>query len=725
MRSLGGRVRLDERFEKLIGACRKIVFGSPLALSSRANSRPCSSRMSLLLLALLVPELLRAQPVTSELSWGPIVEANDGLLEAPLILSSPDDVQGVVAVAEWDAGVAEGVEFTPGSAFDIGDGADTVVLRVEDGFFVLASVFDSDPQDNGGVPEVIVAGRDIELGRLRLRCVAAAPAEVRTTALTFVDDRHAATDGGPELENVLAVRGISVGVDDGLVLGSRELICGATRDRFEIESATIEVSECGGSIVSGEGRAHVLLDNALDVQGFVTSICHDPAALELVTVDIGRDATQADFSNLEIAENGAALAVIIDLVDPTPEPLDIPAGSNRHVASYVYRCRVLPPVGGSSSALEFCDGVIGDPSEDNVIVVAGGSIGAADGLELVDGFVRCVRGNAGGEPERGLLCSDGIDNDCDGLIDANEPDCREFDFEVIDPETLEPTVVEAPVGSLGRAVIGYRAPTLDRLGIPVPPGGNGSRRVSAQGFSLGFSFDCAAVRVGESLDITDTILDALEVDFVAVQADNSGDDGDGCSLVISVLVDSVPPFEGGVIPGLSARQPVGAIEVGLREGTECGSEHEIIAEDGVNGTGRVPVFNLIAVDNLPYSAAVRPIAIRAVEVERFFRGDCNFTRRSRGLDPVEIADAAAVISFLFRTGIFRFDPPCVDACDSNDDGRVDLADALAILEFLFVPGSEFLPAPGPGFDLSIQRIGPGVDPTPDPLDCAAGSDCDA
>ncbi|MEM7233301.1 MAG: hypothetical protein AAF517_14080, partial [Planctomycetota bacterium] len=117
-------------------------------------------------------------------------------------------------------------------------------------------------------------------------------------------------------------------------------------------------------------------------------------------------------------------------------------------------------------------------------------------------------------------------------------------------------------------------------------------------------------------------------------------------------------------------------------------------------------------------------AVEIVNEERFFRGDCNFTGRSNGLDPVEISDAAALVSYLFRREQTTFEPPCIDACDANDDGRLDLADVMGVLNFLFLPGAGLPPAPGPGFDASIQRIGPGVDPTDDPLGCEAGSSCD-
>jgi hypothetical protein len=89
---------------------------------------------------------------------------------------------------------------------------------------------------------------------------------------------------------------------------------------------------------------------------------------------------------------------------------------------------------------------------------------------------------------------------------------------------------------------------------------------------------------------------------------------------------------------------------------------------------------------------------------------------------VDIADAAAVVSFLFLTGSWKFNPMCLDACDCNDDGRVDLADAICILQYLFQFG-RFPPAPGPGIDTEGNETPEGPDPTEDKLDCEGGNQC--
>jgi len=71
-----------------------------------------------------------------------------------------------------------------------------------------------------------------------------------------------------------------------------------------------------------------------------------------------------------------------------------------------------------------------------------------------------------------------------------------------------------------------------------------------------------------------------------------------------------------------------------------------------------------------------------------------------------------VVSYLFAPEWYKFTPKCLEACDANDDGRVDLADALTILKYLFKFGAD-LAEP---FNTS-----PGVDPTPDHLGCDSGT----
>ena len=71
-----------------------------------------------------------------------------------------------------------------------------------------------------------------------------------------------------------------------------------------------------------------------------------------------------------------------------------------------------------------------------------------------------------------------------------------------------------------------------------------------------------------------------------------------------------------------------------------------------------------------------------------------------------LLDAIYVLNWQFIGGPV---PPCMDAADADDNGIVDgLLDGLVILNFQFTMGA---PPPPP-------YPNPGVDPTPDSVDCA-------
>jgi len=56
---------------------------------------------------------------------------------------------------------------------------------------------------------------------------------------------------------------------------------------------------------------------------------------------------------------------------------------------------------------------------------------------------------------------------------------------------------------------------------------------------------------------------------------------------------------------------------------------------------------------------------------------------------LNVTDPVSLLDWLFRSGE---EPPCKDASDANDDGRIDVSDAVSLLSYLFL-GSEALPGP--------------------------------
>jgi len=99
------------------------------------------------------------------------------------------------------------------------------------------------------------------------------------------------------------------------------------------------------------------------------------------------------------------------------------------------------------------------------------------------------------------------------------------------------------------------------------------------------------------------------------------------------------------------------------------------------------------------------IDVESLELQplpRFRRGDTNHD----GF--VDLSDVIVLLQFLFQG---RSTIECESAGDADDNGHLEISDAIRVLNFLFAGGTP--PAvPGPR--------GPGIDPTEDELECAAG-----
>ena len=650
----------------------------------------------------------------NELKLGAGQSKFGSVAEVPVTLSTTDQVQGLVACFEWDGTKGTGVDLVRGPVIATNALANTVVIRVEPSFMVLGVVMDSDGQ--GG--EVIKPGNNQLLATAKIKCGAdpnpSTPGDAVLTPLTFADGKFATVSGGPLLDNIVVVGGLSVGKTEGLVLTNGSINCLEGFNRYTIApGATNDSGKCGD--------AKVLLDNLGPVEGYVVSLCHDPAKLTLDSIAVGAAATAqaADFSASEVFPAGGTLGVVIDLVAPFTNNT-IPVGEGNHIATYHYCCVNVPAAGSQPdcTALHFCDNQMGNPLKENVVVIGGLSVNP----KLEDGQFCC---QSAGPPPTETNCNNGIDDDGDQLIDGADPDCQQL-FACgsrTQDASGTPGPIEGSIGSSVEVCFFIRSPEDNQLGQ--------AQFDHIQGFSMALTYCCDLVSVpSEVLDISGTIVEAIGAEFVSVQADNDPNDGDGCELIIGVLVDALPPFDGQTIPPLPNLQRIGCVKFAIADkAASCGKCCDIKFTDGVNGRGKVPIKNLISVENVSRGPQTTNCKICIVGKERFFRGDCNFSRA--GSMSVDIADAAAVVSFLFLPGTWKFQPPCLDACDCNDDGRVDLADAVCILQFLFQEG-RFPPAPGPGLEMttdanpnSVKPSPAGVDPTPDKLDCKGGGDCAA
>lgn len=639
----------------------------------------------------------------NELKLGATSAKVGSQFNVPLTLTTTDEVQGLVAAFEWEAAGGVGVGLVPGAALAE---ADVVVTRVEATYMVIGVVMDSDGQ---GTPEIIPPGADILIATAQIRCSQLEQAN----AVSFADMEYATVDGGPLLENIVVVGGLSIGAGEGLVLTNGSFECGPTPNRFHIDPAA----------GNRAGSARVLMDNRDPVEGYVVALCQDPSKLTLTGIALGQAALDqaADFQAADVLAGGGTLGVVIDLVAPFTNNT-IPAGEGHHIATYSYRCAATPQ---ADTALVFCNNVLGDPLKENVMVIGGLSVDPI----LDNGTFKCE------SLVQREICDDGIDNTGNGLVDCDDPQCfsdpvcqlpAEQSF-ICGSRTLTPTGLPGQIsGSVGGTaeVCFYILNPEDHAEGQIPQFDH------IQGFSMALTF-CCDIAADDTLDISGTILEAIGAEYVNVGVDNDPDDGDGCEMIIGVLVDALPPFDGATIPPIDTVQRMGCVTFTVKDDAAvCGLNCPISFTDGVNGPGKVPIRNLIAVENVSRSPlSMIDCSVQIVGEERFFRGDCNFSGDSSqdGTYAVDIADAAAVVSFLFAPPLYKPVIPCLDACDCNDDGRIDLADAVCILQYLFQNG-RFPPAPGPGLRETslpnpdnVEGTPAGPDLTPDLLDCAGGT----
>lgn len=159
------------------------------------------------------------------------------------------------------------------------------------------------------------------------------------------------------------------------------------------------------------------------------------------------------------------------------------------------------------------------------------------------------------------------------------------------------------------------------------------------------------------------------------------------SLLLVTLGTNCDPI---VNTGSSQWQDLGTLKLHLF-GTELPGPIRFIPEADFGGlVYRTTVVTLDYVDHHPQVFAGENM---------FRRGDANNQGIPGAASQVDIADPIFLLSYLTGQGPF---PPCLDAGDSNDDGKIDFADPIYSLSYL---------------------VGQ-LPPFPSPLDCGYESDID-
>ena len=570
-------------------------------------------------------------------------------------MTSDGAVQGFVLAVGFDGSWATVTDVTVAGTATAAAGADFVVPEIFADGFTLGVVVDSTGKTGSTIPAGtnVIAKFAIEADK---RPAAGDPAHV--VDLVFVDG----VLNVPVLSNIIVIAGRSIGAGEGL---------GLVAGSFEIPPpppATLRV-EGGRDICKADAK--ILLDSPTEVQGFVLSLEHDASAkLDGIALGTVTEAVGAEFVVSRVYPDGGTLGVVLDF-DPPYLGQVIPAGDGLHIATYSYVAVDCPacPADDVVAGVRFVDGKFGSPPLENVLVVAGLSVAP----ETVDGQVAfaCKR--------VGLLHF---------YAGAQKPDG---------------TIGCATAVPGGTAEVGFfytSLPSAELTGM-------------IQGLSLAVTWPCAkASAIPDGFSIAGTITETLGAEFVTWHVDNAEGDGDGCELVVGILLDSIPPFEDQRYPVTLDGKPleIGRMAFSVAPDAGCDVEFPIEFRNGINGAGTVPISNRASIDNRSIPAQLHDGCIFVARKDgEFIRGDCNWDTL------VDIADPAATINYLFIDDWqTKFYPPCKDACDANDDGRLDLADSVMELRYLFQFGP---PPPAPGPLLA------GPDPTRDKLDCKASEVC--
>ena len=553
-----------------------------------------------------------------------------------ITLDATADVQGYVLAIAFDDTLLTASDLQPAGA---AENAELVVAEILTGGVTLGVVMDSEPP-YGDAP--IPAGNGTTIATLTVT-----PAQVVGSDTDVAVDFQDGTLNSPALDNIIVQGGLSVGAGEGLGLN------GGTMTLLEPPPASMYIED-GSAPADGfgtTGDARILIDNSLgDVQGFVTAVTHDGAVITLESISLGADAEAAgtEFEIANIYENGGTLGAVVDFTAPF-EGQTIPQGNGLHIASYTYSCdnsniytEGAPgtPPAPEISALTLADGVLGDPVLNNVLVITGLSISPL----LENGTFTC-------EPV--------------GVPAEDTTLWMETQFD-------EGAGNYAYHGQTGDLCFFYKDDD-DYI----------------QGFTFTVCYDCNLTIHEDSWEFNGSILDQVGIEYLAVQVDDDCSDGETGELIVALLLDALPPFDGQTLPQTTdlneGRLLVGKMRVTVDDDAECNEDQPIYWCNDINGNGDVFLYNNVVIDYESIQVYERnDTSVYVVPEEIFQRGDCNSD------DKVDLADSATMLANQF-SGLAIL---CPDACDANDDGVLNLADSVYLLNWLFKFG-EIPPAPGP------------------------------
>ena len=309
-------------------------------------------------------------------------------------------------------------------------------------------------------------------------------------------------------------------------------------------------------------------------------------------------------------------------------------------------------------------------------------------------------------------CSDGVDNDMDGMTDTEDSDCRGVQGWSVSVKTEECFNISAATtnGTAAALVIvgGLRDLQSFEKSEVVDPARNGGQTgaVSAVVLSLSNPIILPQAGVSDALVLSGNVADPMAgclLEIVPPGTEGLRGAGEPVATAVTFAGTTIDPD----ILNASIGGEVGPVEDCATPGDEDGNgladcddavcvgtpDCEMTPEDCAvvgdeDGNGLADCEDPVCVDT--------PDCM--VEGPSFIRGNANDDSK------VNIADPVWIIAELFRMGPATV---CKSASDANDDGQVDQTDAMYLIMYNFEMGP---PPPAPFADC-------GADGTADELGC--------
>ena len=568
-------------------------------------------------------------------------------------LDSDTGTQGYVLAIAVDNSLLSVVNITVEGTDVETVGVELIAAEILPGGLTLGVILDAFSPYEG---QMIPAGSGTSIALLSFTPTMISPNPI-TTSLQFQDGVF----NSPPLDNLIVQGGLSIGVAEGLVLNDATV----TINPPPPDSILIEDSSATSDGLA-IGDARILLSNSSGpVQGFVVAVAHGAEELTLQEITLSGTVTEevgAEFEVSNLYSNGGTIGVVLDFQPPF-DGQTIAIGVDNHIATYRYSCNqiIYLPENDLVTPLTLINGFIGNPPLENVIVVGGLSLFPS----LQSGSFTCQAIEP--PPED------------DTIITAQ----TEFDEEVGN---------YAYHGQTGLLRFYYSDPE-DEI----------------QGLTITVCYDCDLTLEEGTFTLEGSIVQSVGAEYINHQVDDDCSDGETGELILAILLDALPPFEGQTLPPTDENLLIGTINVTVDDTAECNELQEINFCDNINGNGSVYLYNNVVIDYRSVQDFERiDTSVFVVPQEIFQRGDCNSD------DKVDLADVATGIGAQF-SGLPIL---CSDACDSNDDGIINLADSVFVLNWLFKFGDS-PPDPGPFSD--------GPDPSADLLPLCVSDDtgCDS